>query len=123
MMQLSELWRRGIVIPLTTDKALEMARFSVSSESDTLYLEIDSQEKFERLWQSHLFQDINQRCACHIGNYEEEPLPPEMLKNVLEVIAEHRAGSQDDEQDDFLERLERLVARAGSLGFPVYFVL
>ncbi len=100
-----------------------MARFNVSSDTDTSYLEIDSQAEFKLLWQSNLFQDINQECLSLISDYEEEVLPPEQLEKVLEIISRHRADNKAAELDEFLEQLERLVGRASSLGFPVYFVL
>ncbi len=123
MKQLPELWRRGIIIPLTSAKAKEMAQLFVSSESDAEYLPIQGDDFFYRIWKTNLFQDLNQRCNLLIDDFQEEALPPESLGDTLCVINEHKSRTSDLKLSDLLTSLEDLVRRAVKLEVPVYFVL
>lgn len=123
MKQLSEIWRRGIVLPLTIEKAKEMATFYVSTGSDVQYLSIENDVFFYRLWQTGIFEELNKRCNVLIDDFEEEDLQPEYLKEALSIITKYRSLVKDSQIYKFLRLFESLVKRGISLGFPVYFIL
>ncbi len=123
MKQLSEVWRRGIVLPLTRETAIEMSECYVSEESEVKYLPIRSDSLFDELWKTNLFQEINSSCNTLIDDYEEEELRPEALSSALRKIIEKRSSGQSKQVSIFLEDLENLFREAIELTFPVYFVL
>ncbi len=123
MKQLTEIWRRGIVVPLSAQRADEMASFHVSSEEDVEYLEIKDDSFFDSLWGTNLFQDINRKCGSLIDDYEEEVLAPEALIGVLGVVTKHMLHLREPRITLFLEKFGAMVKRAIDLGYPVYFIL
>ncbi|MCB1099807.1 MAG: hypothetical protein KDN22_29840 [Verrucomicrobiae bacterium] len=122
MKQLSEVWRRGVVVPLTNDSANEMAQFAVSSEAEALCLPIDTDALFYEIWATNLFQDINRSCGVLIDDYEEEKLPPEALGAALTVVSNHLSKARS-QVFSFLKELEKMIKEAIKLSFPVYFIL
>jgi hypothetical protein len=62
-MQNSELFRRGVVVPLD-DRAEESLRCNnVNTTTQVQYLPITNDSLFEGLWKSGLFHEIYKRCG------------------------------------------------------------
>lgn len=123
-MQNSELFRRGVVLPLDDVAQRALETNDVDKSTRVNYLEIEDQARFDRLWSTKLFSRINEEAGSLIDDYEEAWVPPEKL-NVVEVLVRRvqneAAINSDDRQ--FLIRLLDLCSEAERLGRPVLFVL
>jgi hypothetical protein len=124
-MQNSELFRRGVVVPLD-DRAEESLRCNnVNTTTQVQYLPITNDSLFEGLWKSGLFHEIYKRCGTLIDDYEEafvETSGMPGLTAAVEAVAEKEYGTQPDVYS-FLVALHKLTTHASGIERPVLFVL
>jgi hypothetical protein len=124
-MQNSELFRRGVVLPLD-DRAEDGLRFNdVDPSMQVQHLPIISEVLFEALWRIGLFHQINNRCATLIDDYEEavvEPHGTSSLASLVSAVGIPTEGVPPD-VNSFLDDLHDLANRASSLKRPLFFVL
>ena len=124
-MQVSSLYRRGIVLPLN-DEAEESLRYDDIDETTRVrHVGIAGQSFFETLWELGLFQGINARAGSLIDDYEEEFVGSDSLVSILESINEVRwkRRAATDDIETFLNDLSALVIDAKNLNRPLLFVL
>ena len=122
-MQNSELYRRGMVVPLSQDAlgAIVAVRFrkalaavaSLATESD-----------FEWLWAKGFFAEINDRTGALLDDYEEDEIGVEHVVDVLRVATQFQSirGSSPS-VSTFLGNVAD--ARRGAIDreMPVFFIL
>lgn len=121
-MQNTELFRRGVVLPLN-DAAEELLRVNdVSEDTPVLYIEIAEESFFEELWSIGIFRRINEKTNGLIDDYEEHFV--DSLESIIaatnETISEEILSS---ESRKFLLALSSLAAEAKTLNRSVLFVL
>ena len=121
-MQNSELYRRGVVVPLD-EKAEQSLRVNdVDESANVRYLSVDDR-MFEMLREVGLFQEINSRCDSLLDDYEEEWIEATRVTEILvaiDSIADKAA--QQPMIVAFLEEIRLLVKEAATLSRPVLFV-
>lgn len=122
-MQLSELFRRGIVVPLTDRSAEQLARWSVDGFVSVEYLPIVGESLFEEVWNAGIFQSVNTTCSTLIGDYEEEDLQPEVLNTAIAALTAKMGEIKGSTVRSFVEDLIALCKSAMAKNRTVYFVL
>ncbi|MBN1852519.1 MAG: hypothetical protein JW829_07330 [Pirellulales bacterium] len=124
-MQNSELFRRGIVLPLDPEAEESLRINDVNESAAFQYLEIPDQPFFETLWALGLFQTINAKSGSMIDDYEEEFVEPAAITHVLQAVDEvrSRAESPSTETLSFLNQLYNLAQESKKLNRPILFVL
>lgn len=119
-MQLSYLFRRGVVRPLDDCAAQQMAAFHVNGPIRVEWIPILSDDEFAVLWEAGLLQRINEACGLGISDYEECELPAdktEVAVRTLRSEPEH-AGSVST----FCKLLDALLSDALASNRNVYFI-
>jgi len=123
-MQLSELYRRGIVVPLDQESEERIRAYDVDANSNVRHLKIPSDNLFLSLWRIGLFDEINRRCGTLVDDYEEEIIDAQLVGMILDAVdAKLAAACGDANSVQFLHDLRELVREALSLSRPVLFVL
>lgn len=123
-MQCSELYRRGVVLPLDSTALEALRLYGADSETAVEFLEID-EPLFAVLCAKGLFEMINARTGAHIDDYEEEWVEFEAADGIREAIHAFRAKFRLSDPDllGFLTALEQLAATASRERLPLLFVL
>lgn len=125
-MQITELFRRGIVLPLDVIAASQLADWEVGATINVEWLEIADDEVFKKIWRSGLLQEINGFCGTKINDYEEEEVPPDCLTKIigyLEQGSRFTTSSNDDDIRYFCSRLLDLCRKGCASNRPLYFIL
>jgi hypothetical protein len=124
-MQNSELFRRGIILPLD-DRAEQSLRLNaVDATTHVQKLRIKSDTLFDSLWNIGLFHDINQRCGTLIDDYEEEFVEASDVQNLMAAIevAVSKGDKLDSNARSFIADFQSLTIKALELNRPVVFIL
>ncbi len=123
-MQNSELYRRGVVVPLGRDAADRLACNDIEETTPVRAIGIASQQDFEDLWDSGLFAGINQRLGLCLDDYEEQVVEPRLvpaLKEILILLA--RKERENSARSVFLDGVMELCDIAIRDDVPLYFIL
>lgn len=120
-MQLSQLFRQGIVRPQDDSAASQLAAQEVQTPIRVEWLPIPNQEQFDRIWAAGVFQRIGDTCGVWITDYEEVELKAGEVRTALLALGEME--EPDAEVAQFLEKLRALLAEAAAARQSVYFVL
>ncbi|MCG8417152.1 MAG: hypothetical protein MJE77_04310 [Proteobacteria bacterium] len=123
-MQISEKFRRGVVMPLDETSAKALEAEDVNDATRVRFIEIASQDEFELLWQTGVFAAINEQTGSLIDDYEEEVIPAEMVSRVHAValsFAKNCTGGATAVR--FFTALADACDVALRAAKPIYFVL
>jgi hypothetical protein len=119
----SELYRRGIVLPLTADAEVAIRSSSADEHTPTRILSLD-EALFYELWSFGLFERINRICGSLIDEHEEAEIRPERVSSVTGVIEEFLLRPEViGNKRTFLLSLKQLCQLAQSENRSVFFVL
>jgi len=122
-MQVSAIFRRGVILPLDEEAEGRLKANDVEETISVRYLEIEDRI-FEVLWYTGVFQRINARTNALIDDYEEcfveADLMPEVLKAIAETLTKRTFSSS---VMNFLTSLSSIATEAASSGRPLFFVL
>lgn len=124
-MQNSEIFRRGVVLPLNLE-AEERLRINDAMETTPVrYLEIEDQVAFDLLWKTGIFQQINGQTKALIDDYEEGFVEACEMSDVLDAIRRTRDANKAGHivVVRFLDSLSSLASEAAVSGRPLLFVL
>jgi hypothetical protein len=121
-MQMTELWRRGVVRPHSVDVACDMRAARVDENTPVDYLPIDN-SLFANLIDVGLFSDLNGACGTLISDYEEEELPFDALKACVGIIECPETADRPPDMRNFLQSLALLEHTASDTGTPLIFIL
>lgn len=125
-MQISELYRRGIIVPLDTEAWEAVASADVTGNEQIAFLKIsDSDDYFYKLWDTGVFHQINAAVGSFIDDYEDsavEGLPAlQQTKGIIEdLLQEH---FYDPELREFFAELHALCDTAIESDMPLIFIL
>ncbi|WP_417735256.1 hypothetical protein [Rosistilla oblonga] len=120
-MQPSELWRRGVVMPLSTGVIERIAAWDVDDSVEVDFLPIDDESLFHQLWDIGLFSEINDACSTLIDDYESEWLPQEQFPAAAEVVKRLQHQNSNGRVGQFLNHLSDMIDRATVRQMPLYF--
>ncbi len=121
--QLSRVFRRGIVSPLTEDSAFQLERWFIDSSVWVDFLLLEDDSLFYSIFEHGIFDSINRRCKVIIDDYEEECLETEMLAEAIAALQETRPNIKYDMVNAFVGDLIDLLQSAKNRNQPVYFIL
>lgn len=119
-MQLSNLFRRGIVWGIDDGAARQLEAFWVESPIRVEWLPIPTDSFFETLWAQGIFQRISAACGINISDYEEVALPFDKIASALKVVRETKTF--DEKLQEFCQKLEAFLCSALASKRNVYFV-
>jgi hypothetical protein len=119
--QVSALYRRGVVRPLDEIAETQLRRSLVASPIRCEWLAIVDSGQFTEIWQSGVFLRIAEACATEIAEYEEVILESHMLSTAIDVLSSMAVASHDAKQ--FVAALNSLMIAAAADEMPVLFVL
>ena len=123
-MQNSELFRRGVVLPLNEEAEESLKINDVEEKTSVRYLEIKDDEEFEALWIIGIFQKINERVDGLIDDYEEYFVEAKEMSKVSTAIDDVKGANKlEDSVESFLISLSSMVLEADSIQRPLLFVL
>ena len=122
-MRPSELWRRGIVLPLNAAAASQIAGSDIDDNTEVDYLPIEDDDLFHQLLEIGLLNKINRACSTMIDEYEAEWLPSEQLPAAKAVVASLLWHRPSGEIAKCLHRLAAMIDRAVAIRMPLYFEL
>lgn len=124
-MQNSELFRRGVVLPLNSEAENRLRINDIDESVAVRYLEIPDQSSFENLWALGLFQAINAKAGSMLGDYEEEFIEPSAASNIHQAVIEVQSKAEllNLENQSFLVQLSDIVQESEKLKLPILFVL
>lgn len=111
-------------MPLDRDAVDRLSRNDVEKTTRVEAIEIASQQEFEDLWGSGLFDSVNQRIGSCLDDYEEDPIAPQLvpaLKEVLILFA--RKEKENSVRSRFLREVMSLCDVANKNDVPIYFIL
>jgi hypothetical protein len=117
----SEIWRRGIVLPHSTEVAERIASWDVDGSVPVDFLPIDDESLFSQLWDIKLFSEINDACGTMIDDYESEWLLPEQLSAAKSVVTRLQSQNPNGRIGHFLRQLSDMIDRASHTQIPLYF--
>ena len=123
-MQNSELFRRGVVLPLN-EEAEELLKINEVEETTSVrYLEIEDEKGFENLWAVGIFQKINERVNGMIDDYEEHFVEASKMSGVMAAIDDVRGANKlSNDVESFMGSLVSMASEASSIERPLLFVL
>jgi hypothetical protein len=119
-MQLSQLYRRGVVRPLDEHAAKRLAAFKVDAPIRVEWLPVLGDDQFGDIWDSGILQRINEACEIQISDYEEIELKACGIPKALNVLTCPHQGSRD--VMTFFDALKQLLMDAAATASNVYFV-
>ncbi len=123
-MQLSMMYRRGIVMPLDHSAWTELEHDDVREATPVHWLKIDSKELFHKLERSGLFDELALACSVRIAPREPAELLPVALPRALAIVRQHIARLPMSRlRAAFLRNFESLLQTAISNGYPLFIVL
>lgn len=122
-MQRSELFRMGVVIPLTDEAEEDIVINDIKGEDEYRYIEIKA-EVFFTLDQSGFFRTINDELDTLIDEHEDEIIDHSKAKVIIKVIEKYSAKRYlSVGEKEFLDNLRELCSQASQLNRPLFFVL
>jgi len=120
----SELYRRGIVLPLSAEACDAIRANSADENTPARTLNLSNDILFYDLWNWGILNQINAVCGSLIDEHEEDELPFEKLADVLGVIDEFLLKREAiGDRRTFLLALRQLCLAAQSSRTSLFFVL
>lgn len=119
-MQLPQLYRRGVVRPLDDHAATQLAAFRIDAPIRAEWLPILGDDEFADIWESGVFQRINEACDIQISDYEEVELKACDIPKALSALKCTNNGRRD--VVTFVDALKQLLKEAATTTKNVYFV-
>ena len=119
-MQISQLYRRGVVRPLDDEAARQLATFTIDDSIRTEWLPILSDSQFAEIWNTGILQLIGETCSIVVRDYEEVELLSSQIGSALHVICSDR--EKNGSSLSFFQKLEALLAAASETEKSVFFI-
>jgi hypothetical protein len=120
-MQISERFRRSIVVPrdLAAQEDLDCEDVDYRTQVDVLWLDDDN--LFNQAWDEGVFERINDAANALIGDYETEKLMPQQIEMAMQAL--RGANTNFPAVRAFIDDLCALCELAIERKVPMYFVL
>jgi len=100
---------RCIIVPLNENAMIKLnygLKYSEANDEDYRVWRI-SQDIFDNLWHTGIFQEINSKCDSLIDDYEDECIKSQKLSNVLKILEKDKYKN-----NVYLYELKKLVELA-----------
>lgn len=123
-MQVSELFRRGVVMPTGATAEEALREGDVDADTEVVWIQIPGGDGFfDRIWQSQIFERINDALDRCIDDYADEWIEPSDLDLLSSIVDRTRDEASCEELREWLQHLSELAARAQRERRPLLFVL
>jgi len=99
---------------------MQLARCCIETPIRTEWIPVLNEEQFVELWETGVFQKINNTCGINISDYEEVVLRPSQLEAAIGVVREF--PNLQGSTRAFFEGLASLLKDAAEDGRSVYFI-
>lgn len=121
-MQNSELYRRGVVVPLNKVSEYALRDSNVNLGTEVNILEIPN-DIFDSLWVKNFFQNINNELGSMIDDSEEEIIQDEQIDELKRVVIRFKEKIKlIPKEEEIILELEKLLNIAAENKFPVFFI-
>ena len=119
-MQLSQVFRMGIVIPLTDETNSQFKNGDINDCVDVKLLML-TQNEFDLIWETGLFEEINSLLHKSISEYEEECI--DSLEPFLRILKGYQKKyKHNDLIYDLLNKIHNILLTGNEIKMPAYFV-
>lgn len=122
-MQLTELFRRGIVMPLNELSKVQLSSWNFGSICRVQFIPLNDDMNYLPIWDSQLFQKINEVCGTNIDDYEEECLTQNMIKDLLVLLNSFILETTNVTAKQFASELKNMAEDALKIGSDIYIIL
>ena len=123
-MQNSELYRRGMVVPLSQDALGAIRSSTVSEGTSVAVASLATESDFEWLWAKGFFAEINDRTGALLDDYEEDEIGVEHVVDVLRVATQFQSiRGLPPSVSTFLGNVADACRGAIDREMPVFFIL
>jgi len=122
-MQISERFRRGVVVPLDETSVRSMADGVVDESTRVHFVEISTQAEFESIWRAGIFDEINKQLGTIMHDYEEEIVPVEMTPRLRAIVKSYSKMLISYSANGFFAALLEACDFAFRSGMALYFIL
>jgi len=116
-MHLSQLFRQGIVMPLSDEAEMALRYEDVDRQTPVEFLKI-SDEIFLQLWFHGVIRAMRDHCGVPFNEYETDIIETDRVPDLKRAIAKPVNVSPE-----FMAALSSLIQKAVSLHRPLFFVL
>lgn len=121
--QVSQLFRRGVVRPLNEEAAVQLRTMFVESPIRCEWLPILGEQNFIAIWRSGVFQRIADACQAPVRDYEEALLELASISDAMTAVEATPVAGHSNQVQAFLTNLAGLLCDARRAGTLVLFVL
>jgi len=118
-MHVTQLYRRGIVLPRTPEALDAIRSNDVSEQTQVSLFMFQSHGDFYGGWR--VFEEINAQCGTIIDDYEETEVAPEDIKKMMVILARLGRGASPEDAR-FYTAFTELCGQALQLGMPLFFM-
>ena len=124
-MQNSELYRRGVVLPMSNAALNALRESNVTEETEVKFAEIQEQEDFEWLWEKGFFSDISQVTQSLLDDYEETEIDYIHTEAIIRMIhlLDRKSKSIPRAVESFCKQLSKLLELNRQQKSPIFFIL
>lgn len=118
----TEVFRRGLVLPLSKEALDEMHAGSLSDVNAFRAVMFLDDPQFYRVWETGVFSDINQECSLLIDDYETTEIKDGFawIAGQLKAAASRQTVEAQDQA--LLHRMAHLMLEAEALKASVFCV-
>lgn len=121
-MQLSEIFRIGIVVPLDSNACMQLKNGAVNGPIDVTFLPLRQQD-FISIWHSELFQELGSELRITITDYEDYCIEEKFLSKALLLCQEKiRKFKHQHEMSNLLEKISVVMESAIKLNYPMFLI-
>ena len=120
-MQLSELFRRGIVAATTIEKHEELLSGAVQPGDGIEVIKVDDSD-FLILWCSGIIEECNKKCNSLVDDYKEEMIIGDELDKLIDVLKRYIKKGLDVLLEGLLYSILQLALRAKENKTGVIFI-
>ena len=118
----TELFRRGMVLPLSESALLEIRSDTITDQSHFRVVPFTGDEQFYRIWKTGVFLEINRRYGTMIDDFESENIEGDfdMLANLLLDASNDNSLLEQDR--DLLREMRDLAVQAKGVKTSLFFI-
>lgn len=121
-MQCSELFRRGIVLPLDENAINQLNNDAVKEDINVRVIDFDGDEDFFKVWETGVFSVINSRYSRMIDDYENEKLDCNLIDIETELLSFVVKYADDSDLKLFFDDFLNIYNEAKKNRMPLYFI-
>ncbi len=121
-MQISEMFRRGILVAKNNQSEIELSRWFIEKSIYVEYLPIIDDALFVKLYKTELFSSINKISNSHIDDYEEEKVSFNYVPEIKKVVTKLLKGELDTEVKRYLSDFIELLDYAYDYKREIFFI-